>query len=326
MDCAEVGGLEEINQEGLGGSLDALHGRALPAELGSYFLRDFANKSLKWQFSDKQLGAFLVLADLTKRDSTRAVAVGQPHQFLASRAIRALANTDIPAGHLFKARHTNKKVRVSAEAAYINTRAGAPGYGLGGTDGVECFGSGVAGWILVLIADFYLGLIGRGMFRIWGRGLDFSFNRAWLVGSGVADFYLFLIGRGMFRIWGRGLDFSFNSGFLFGFNRAWLVGSGVAGWILVLIADFYLFLIGTATGVAGTILLLTLRGYRIWYGVFPAMRAAYAVCFVRAMAAGGCSCGVCVHKYTSGRAWLWANKKRDFYFYKNGIFNLFFIF
>jgi len=79
VDGAKVGVLEEANEVRLRGLLEGEDGRALEAEVGLEVLRDLADEALEGQLADQQLGALLVLADLTERHGTRAVPVGLLH-------------------------------------------------------------------------------------------------------------------------------------------------------------------------------------------------------------------------------------------------------
>ena len=76
MDGAQVGVLEEADEVGLGGLLEGEDGGGLEAEVGLEVLGDLADEALEGELADEELGGLLVLADLTKRDGTGAVAVG----------------------------------------------------------------------------------------------------------------------------------------------------------------------------------------------------------------------------------------------------------
>ena len=76
VDGAEVGVLEEADEVSLGGLLEGEDGGGLEAEVGLEVLGDLADEALEGELADEELGGLLVLADLTKRDGTGAVAVG----------------------------------------------------------------------------------------------------------------------------------------------------------------------------------------------------------------------------------------------------------
>ncbi|CAK8680698.1 unnamed protein product [Clavelina lepadiformis] len=60
VDRAQVCVLKESDEVRLASFLQCHHGAALETQVGLEVLSDFTNKSLKWQFADKQLGRLLV--------------------------------------------------------------------------------------------------------------------------------------------------------------------------------------------------------------------------------------------------------------------------
>jgi hypothetical protein len=79
VDGAEVGVLKEPDQVRLGSLLQRGDGRALEAEVGLEVLRDLPHQALERQLADQQLGALLVLANLTEGDGAGAETVGLLH-------------------------------------------------------------------------------------------------------------------------------------------------------------------------------------------------------------------------------------------------------
>ena len=75
VDRAEVGVLEEANQVRLRCLLEGDNGGRLEAEVDLEVLRDLADEALERQLADEELCRPLVAADLTERNSARAVAV-----------------------------------------------------------------------------------------------------------------------------------------------------------------------------------------------------------------------------------------------------------
>ena len=76
MDRTQVGVLEQADEVGLRGLLHCENSAALEAKVGLEALGDFAHEPLEGQLSDEHGGALLVLSDLTKSHSARAVAMG----------------------------------------------------------------------------------------------------------------------------------------------------------------------------------------------------------------------------------------------------------
>tara|TARA_B110001452_G_C15066593_1_gene372284 strand:- start:266 stop:649 length:384 start_codon:yes stop_codon:yes gene_type:complete len=82
VERAEIGVLEEADEEGLGRLLEGEDGVALePDKVHVIFrsadvLRDLADEALEGELADEELGGLLVLADLTESDGTGPVAVG----------------------------------------------------------------------------------------------------------------------------------------------------------------------------------------------------------------------------------------------------------
>lgn len=82
MERAEIGVLEEADEEGLGRLLEGEDGVALePDKVHVIFrsadvLRDLADEALEGELADEELGGLLVLANLAESDGTGPVAVG----------------------------------------------------------------------------------------------------------------------------------------------------------------------------------------------------------------------------------------------------------
>ena len=72
----QVGVLEESNQVGLGGFLESQDSGGLEAKIGLEILGNFANETLERSLADQEIGRLLVLADLSKSDSSGTVTVG----------------------------------------------------------------------------------------------------------------------------------------------------------------------------------------------------------------------------------------------------------
>ena len=73
VDSAQVGIFEKTNQVSLRCFLESHYSRTLESEISLEVLGDFTNKTLERQFSDEELGGFLVSSDFTKGNSTRSV-------------------------------------------------------------------------------------------------------------------------------------------------------------------------------------------------------------------------------------------------------------
>ena len=76
VDGAQVGVLEQTDKVSLGCFLESQHSRSLEAKVGLEVLGDFTDQALERQLADQELGALLVAADFTERDSSRTVTVG----------------------------------------------------------------------------------------------------------------------------------------------------------------------------------------------------------------------------------------------------------
>jgi hypothetical protein len=79
VDGAQVRVLEETDEVGLCGLLEARHSGALEAQVSLEVLSDLANQPLEGQLADEQLSALLVPTDLTESDGPRSVPVGLLH-------------------------------------------------------------------------------------------------------------------------------------------------------------------------------------------------------------------------------------------------------
>jgi hypothetical protein len=90
MDGAEVCILEQANQVSLSGLLQRENRRRLKLQIGLEILSNLADKALEGESPDEELGALLVLADLTKCHGSWPIAVGPLHPPFGGRA---LANT-----------------------------------------------------------------------------------------------------------------------------------------------------------------------------------------------------------------------------------------
>lgn len=76
MNGAQVGVFEQSHQVGFSGLLEGKDSGGLEAEVGLEVLSDFTDEALERSLADQEIGALLVLADLTKSHSSRAVTVG----------------------------------------------------------------------------------------------------------------------------------------------------------------------------------------------------------------------------------------------------------
>lgn len=79
MERAEVGVLEEADEVSLGRLLEGKDGDGLEPEVaavGLEVLGNLANKALEGDLADEEVGALLVLSDLTESEGTRPVAAG----------------------------------------------------------------------------------------------------------------------------------------------------------------------------------------------------------------------------------------------------------
>ena len=75
VDCTEIGVFEESHKVCLACFLKRHHSWALESEFGLEVLRNFTNQSLEREFSDEQLGTFLVTANLPQCHSSGSVTV-----------------------------------------------------------------------------------------------------------------------------------------------------------------------------------------------------------------------------------------------------------
>ena len=75
VDRSEVRVFKNTHNVRLSSFLDRQDGRRLETQIGTVRGRNLANQTLEWRFANKQLGGFLVLADLTKSDCARPVPV-----------------------------------------------------------------------------------------------------------------------------------------------------------------------------------------------------------------------------------------------------------
>jgi hypothetical protein len=71
VDRAQVGVLEQGGEVSLGSLLKSHDGVGLETEVSLEVLSNLADKALERKLADKQLGTLLVLADLTKSNSSR---------------------------------------------------------------------------------------------------------------------------------------------------------------------------------------------------------------------------------------------------------------
>ena len=76
VDGAQVGVFEEADKVGFRGFLKGKNGRPLESKVGLEVLGDFTNQALERKLADQEIGRFLVSADFTKGNCSRAVAVG----------------------------------------------------------------------------------------------------------------------------------------------------------------------------------------------------------------------------------------------------------
>ncbi len=79
VNSAQVSILKQSNKISLGSLLQSQHRRALKPKIGLEILGNLPHQSLERQLSDQQLGWLLVLADLTKGDSSRPVTMRLLH-------------------------------------------------------------------------------------------------------------------------------------------------------------------------------------------------------------------------------------------------------
>jgi hypothetical protein len=76
VDGAQVGILKEANKVGFRCFLERQDSRGLETKIVLKVLGNLTDKALEGSLADKELGALLVLADLTKSDGSRSVTVG----------------------------------------------------------------------------------------------------------------------------------------------------------------------------------------------------------------------------------------------------------
>lgn len=79
MDSAQVGIFEQADKVRLCSFLQGKNCGALETKIRLEILRDFPHKTLERQFTDEQVGRFLIATDFTKRDGTGSVAVRLLH-------------------------------------------------------------------------------------------------------------------------------------------------------------------------------------------------------------------------------------------------------
>ena len=72
---AQVGVLEETNEVGLGSFLERGDGSRLKVKVILVVLSNLPHEALEWQLANEELGALLVLADLSERYGARSEAV-----------------------------------------------------------------------------------------------------------------------------------------------------------------------------------------------------------------------------------------------------------
>jgi hypothetical protein len=70
---AQIGIFKESDQVGFGSFLQSQHGRSLEAQIALKVLRDFTDQALEGQFTNEQVGTFLVATNLAQGDRARAV-------------------------------------------------------------------------------------------------------------------------------------------------------------------------------------------------------------------------------------------------------------
>ena len=75
VDGAQVGVLEESDEVRLGGLLEGEDRGSLESQVGLEVLGDLTNQTLERKLADQEVRGFLVSADLSERDGTRAVSV-----------------------------------------------------------------------------------------------------------------------------------------------------------------------------------------------------------------------------------------------------------
>ena len=75
VDGAQVGVFEEANEVRFGRFLEREDRGGLESQVRLEVLRDFSDKALERELADQEFRGLLVLADLTKRNGTRAVPV-----------------------------------------------------------------------------------------------------------------------------------------------------------------------------------------------------------------------------------------------------------
>ena len=68
MNSSQVGIFEQRHQVRLSRLLQSHNGARLETEIGLEVLRDFTDKTLEGELADEEVGALLVLSDLTKGD------------------------------------------------------------------------------------------------------------------------------------------------------------------------------------------------------------------------------------------------------------------
>ena len=141
MERAEIGVLEEADEEGLGRLLEGEDGVALePDKVHVIFrsadvLRDLADEALEGELADEELGGLLVLANLAESDGTGPVAVGLrlratgdgvgfPSRLRGEQMSRGLASRGLTGG-LFGTSHVD--CRLGFSVRFFKKKGGAEG-------------------------------------------------------------------------------------------------------------------------------------------------------------------------------------------------------
>ena len=75
VDGSQVGVFKETYKVSFRGFLESTNGRRLETEISFKVLGNFTNKTLEWEFTDKEFSRFLVTTNFTESDGTGSVSV-----------------------------------------------------------------------------------------------------------------------------------------------------------------------------------------------------------------------------------------------------------
>jgi hypothetical protein len=100
MDSAQVGILEQTNKVSLRRLLKSQNSGGLETKVGLVILSNLTNKALEWQLANQEISALLILSDLTKSDSARAVSVGLLDSLRSRGSLTSSLGSELLSGSL----------------------------------------------------------------------------------------------------------------------------------------------------------------------------------------------------------------------------------